>query len=112
MNVKANKRLMEMPEVGWLNVFPSCGDETLSMGAAYLAYIEIGGVEAAERIEPIGAFYLGEEVDDDSCKQVLDSCEHEVRRYEDVEAEVAKILAAGKPVARCKGRMEFGARAL
>lgn len=112
MNVKANKRLMEAPEIESLKIFPSCGDETLSMGAAYLAYIAKGGSEAAERIEPISGFYLGGDVDENSCRQVVESSAHEVRYHDDVEAEVASILAAGKPVARCKGRMEFGARAL
>ena len=35
MNVKANKAISELPEVGRLFVYPSCGDETNAMGAAY-----------------------------------------------------------------------------
>jgi carbamoyltransferase len=112
MNVKANKRLMEQPEIESLKIFPSCGDETLPMGAAYLAYIAEGGSKAAERIEPITDFYLGGDVSEESCRQAVESSGHEVHRYDDVEAELARILVAGKPVARCKGRMEFGARAL
>ncbi|MBV9302532.1 MAG: hypothetical protein JOY62_16805 [Acidobacteriaceae bacterium] len=112
MNVKANKRLMEQPDIESIGVFPSCGDETLPMGAAYLAYIAEGGKEAAERIEPITDFYLGGDVSDESCRQAAESRGHDVRYHDDVEAEVARILIAGKPLARCKGRMEFGARAL
>jgi carbamoyltransferase len=112
MNVKANKRLMEQPEIESLKIFPSCGDETLPMGAAYMAYIAEGGSKAAERIEPITDFYLGGDVSEESCRQAVESSGHEVHRYDDVEAELARILVAGKPVARCKGRMEFGARAL
>ncbi len=33
MNVKANKRIAELPEVDSFEAFPSCGDETLSIGA-------------------------------------------------------------------------------
>jgi carbamoyltransferase len=35
MNVKANKKVMEIPEVKELFIMPSCGDETNSIGAAY-----------------------------------------------------------------------------
>ena len=112
MNVKANKRLTELPQVELLKVFPSCGDETLSMGSAWLAHIATGGRGAAEEIAPIDGFYLGGDVEEEACRQVVQSCGHDVSRYEDVESEVARILASGKPVARCKGRMEFGARAL
>jgi len=110
MNVKANKRLLEMPEVESLSIFPSCGDETLCMGAAYLGYASTAGPLTTR---PISDFYMGTDIDDgDSCREVVSSCRHEVRYHEDIEAEVVRVLAAGKPVARCKGRMEFGARAL
>ena len=39
MNVKANQGILSLPEVDELFVFPSCGDETNSIGAAYLAYV-------------------------------------------------------------------------
>ena len=37
---------------------------------------------------------------------------HVVRRFDDIEAEVARLLSKGEVVARVKGREEFGARAL
>ena len=40
MNVKLNKTIMELPEVEDLFVYPSCGDETNAMGAAYYAYAQ------------------------------------------------------------------------
>ena len=110
MNVKANQRLAALPEVEHFAVFPSPGDETLAIGACYLAHAERrpdgGG------IEPLGAFYLGDDVTEEACREALGSADHELRRYDDVEREIAQLLAAGKIVARCKGRMEFGARAL
>jgi carbamoyltransferase len=36
MNVKANKKIAELPEVESFEAFPSCGDETLPFGAYYL----------------------------------------------------------------------------
>lgn len=112
MNVKANKRLMELPDVDYLAVFPSCGDESLSIGAAYLSRVATGGREAAGAIDRLASCYLGGDVSEESCKQVVESSGHEYERHDDIEAEVVKALVAGKPVARCKGRMEFGARAL
>ncbi|MFQ5411887.1 MAG: carbamoyltransferase C-terminal domain-containing protein, partial [Phycisphaerae bacterium] len=112
MNVKANKRIMEMPEVDYLGVYPSCGDETLSIGAACLSHAETGGNGAADSIAPLGAYYLGTDVSEESCREVVEASGHEYKRYDDVEAEVVKALTSGHPVARCKGRMEFGARAL
>ena len=57
MNVKANKRIAELPEVESFEAFPSCGDETLSIGAYYL--------EAAKRfgdatVKPLEHFYLAD----------------------------------------------------
>src|SRR5581483_9930359 len=40
MNVKANKAILELPEVEELFVFPSCGDETNSVGAAYMVHAQ------------------------------------------------------------------------
>jgi carbamoyltransferase len=111
MNVKANKRIMELDGVDWLGVFPSCGDETLSMGACWLAQAEASG-DGGAAIEPLGPFYLGGDVTDEACRAALAGSPHRVERLDDPEAEVARLLAAGKIVARCRGRMEFGARAL
>jgi len=35
MNVKANKRIMELDEVDFMFVLPSCSDESISIGAAF-----------------------------------------------------------------------------
>jgi carbamoyltransferase len=38
MNVKANKRISELKEIDKLFIFPSCGDETNAVGAAFASY--------------------------------------------------------------------------
>ena len=111
MNVKANQRLAALPEVDRLAVFPSPGDETLALGACYLAHAE-SEPDRGSGIAPLGDFYLGDDVTEADCREALDGCGYEIRRSENVEREIAGLLAAGKIVARCKGRMEFGARAL
>jgi carbamoyltransferase len=110
MNVKANKVIMELPEVESLFVFPSCGDETNAMGAAYWVYSQNAD---SKTIKPLDGLYLGRSFDDEAIRKALpktNNCRWEY--FEDIEAETARLLADGQVVARCKGRSEFGARAL
>lgn len=111
MNVKANKRLMELPEVEHLGIVPSCGDESLSFGVAWYAHAQAGDAAAAA-IPPLRHAYLGPDFSEAETAAAVRGSGHEWKRYDDVESEVARVLAAGHPVARCKGRIEFGARAL
>jgi carbamoyltransferase len=117
MNVKANMRLAAEEWVREFFVFPSCGDESNAVGAAYLGYLELcrrQGRPPAPR--PFGPAYLGPSVDDDEVDAVLRdrdvTVRHRVREPEDMEAAIAELLATDGVVARCAGRMEFGARAL
>ena len=117
MNVKANKAIMELDDVKEIFIFPSCGDETNSIGACYYAYEQ--AMRKAGRkvdIEPLGPFYLGGDFSDDYIEDFLRTYKFKeklkIEYYEDIEKEVAQLLARGEVVARLKGRMEFGARAL
>jgi carbamoyltransferase len=117
MNVKANKEILELPEIDELFIFPSCGDETNSIGAAYWLY-------AQERIkanhpvdiQPLGSIYWGQAFDDHEVEAALRGHQGKTHLHyehvEDIERRAAKTLARGEVVARAKGRMEFGARAL
>ncbi len=114
MNVKANKKIMELPEVKELFVFPSCGDETAAIGAAYHIYNQFRGV--LPEIEPLPHFYLGEDFSDEEVLEQIQKYQKEFpfkyKKVKNIEKEIATLLAHKKVVARCKGRMEFGARAL
>jgi len=116
MNVKANQRIYELDELDDLFVFPSCGDETNSMGAAF--HLQAGlPMTAGEpgAIPALGALYWGPEITDDEVEALVPELQARglyVAREEDIEARVAELLADGEVVARAKGRMEFGARAL
>jgi carbamoyltransferase len=113
MNVKVNKLVMELPEVQELFVYPSCGDETNAMGAAYSVYAETAGVA---KVSPLRDLYWGPEFSDDAVEEALRrfAFRHPVRieRVSPIEPRVATLLAEGQVVARFKGREEFGARAL
>ena len=41
MNVKANKIISEIDGLEELFIFPSCGDESLSIGASWIEYSEL-----------------------------------------------------------------------
>jgi len=117
MNVKANMLLAAEDWVRDLFVFPSCGDESNAVGAAYLGYLrrcEETGVPA--RLRPFGAAYLGPPVTAEEAEAVirsrdLTSC-YAVSEHERIEERIAELLVSDGVVARCAGRMEFGARAL
>jgi carbamoyltransferase len=125
MNVKANKRIMEIPELEELFVFPSCADETISIGAAYEVYNHLKSGKDPE-IEPLEHFYLGDDFSDENVMEAIKNFEKSNVNEEDkfkrirfkykqsrnMNREVAMLLAEKEVVAICRGRMEFGARAL
>jgi len=117
MNVKANMLIADEDWVRDLFVFPSCGDESNAIGAAYLGYVERcreRGVRATPR--PFGPAYLGPELLDADVEAVIRArdlgARHHVSEPADVEAKIADLLVSDGVVARCAGRMEYGARAL
>jgi carbamoyltransferase len=117
MNVKANQLLLEMDEVEDMFVFPSCGDETNAVGAAYWVYAEERRKSGqAVDIQPLADLYWGKSWSDDAIERALAeynfSHKMRVETPQNIEQRVAELLAAGHVVARCSGRMEFGARAL
>jgi carbamoyltransferase len=112
MNVKLNKCIAELPEVDDLFVFPSCGDETNSFGAAW-AFMEDQG--EAERIEALKTLYLGPDPKpDDYARGAMKARElgWQVTTLPVIEEAIADLLVRGEVVARVSGREEFGARSL
>lgn len=111
MNVKANKLISELPEVEFVNCFPSCGDETNAFGAVFLAYQGLRKEDSPD-IE-FGDFCLGTGASFDIA-EALEKYKDKVnfKKVENVNEELVKLLIDKKIVARCSGRMEFGARAL
>lgn len=111
MNVKANKLIAELPEVEYFDVFPSCGDESLPFGAAWLHNSD--AIDARTGRDVLPTYSLGPEAGydlDDASSRYAGRIE--LTKLDDPESTCAELLADGKIVARCAGRMEFGARAL
>ncbi|MFB3854940.1 MAG: carbamoyltransferase C-terminal domain-containing protein [Vicinamibacterales bacterium] len=115
MNVKLNMLLSERPEIERLFLMPSCGDESISLGAAMLAH---AGAEAdggrPVRFSPLGDLYLGPEYSREEVLAALAPLAGRVSWEEcaDIDAAVARKVADGDIVARMAGRMEWGARSL
>ena len=117
MNVKANMLIGEEPGIEDLFVFPSCGDESNAVGAAYLAYLQEcarHGVAAVP--EPFGPAYLGPDVAEAEIEALIRErnleARYKVALHDRIEEKIAELLVSDGVVARCAGRMEFGARAL
>jgi carbamoyltransferase len=117
MNVKANQRILEMPGVENLFVMPSCGDESLAIGAGLWQYVQLcreGG--ARPSIEPLGPLYYGPGYSDgeveDAVKRAGLRRKCRVEEVGDIDGHVGERVARGDVVARFSGRCEWGARAL
>lgn len=112
MNVKLNKLIGELPEVDDLFVFPSCGDETNALGAAWAFMADRGMVPD---LEPLRTLYLGPDLTREACADAAARAAAQgwlVTEPADVEEAVADLLVRGEVVARASGREEFGARSL
>jgi len=107
MNVKMNMLLAQLDEVKSMNVFPSCGDETNIFGAAYSLHNA-----TTPELDLLKEFCLGTSLTNTEATlaQYADKITYE--KVDDVNREVAQLLADDNIVARCTGPMEFGARAL
>ncbi len=110
MNVKANLEILKRCKPKMLLVPGSGGDESLAIGACYEFSIRQG-----ERVEPMENMYLGTEVTIEdgitAGKKLGKDARYRIVNNFSNQA-FAELLARGKIIGRCSGRMEFGARAL
>jgi carbamoyltransferase len=117
MNVKANMLIGREEWVEDLFAFPSCGDESNAVGAAYLGYIQECRRRGVPPVpHPFGPAYLGPSVTDEEAETVIRERrlegKYKVAFHDRIEERLADLLVSDGIVARCAGRMEFGARAL
>ncbi len=110
MNVKINMNISSLTEVSFVDIFPSCGDESNIFGAAFSVDNK---VYKNTNISRISSYYLGSNINRDlntALKYFSKKIQFKVE--EDINSFTAKKLAENKIIARCSGAMEFGARAL
>jgi carbamoyltransferase len=113
MNVKACQKIAAMPEVNRIFVVPSAADETTALGCVVWGHLQAAPAIA---LQPLKDLYLGEEYPDSAIEKALEEMKaasrYEITRPANINRAVAELLARNQIVARCSGRMEFGARAL
>lgn len=114
MNVKVNQAIRHHPAVGTVDAMPSAGDESLSIGAAYLACVDLAG--SAPPASP-SHLYLGSDLraadlDNAARRATRAGCRIIASELASATEAAAEALLGGEPVGVCVGRAEFGARAL
>jgi len=114
MNVKLNKRIVELPGVNSVFVCPSCGDESNCFGAAWAVAME-SGIHVND-CEPLPNLYLGTAYSPSEVANALHGFAFRkkvrITQHSDIARTCAELIASNEVVARFAGRMEFGARAL
>lgn len=113
MNVKACQKVAEMPCVDKIFVAPSGADESTAIGSAVWAY---GTLSHGQGVKPLESLALGMEFSDRDIEYAILQTgateRYEITRPDDINVAIGTLIAENKIVARCTGRMEFGARAL
>jgi carbamoyltransferase len=118
MNIKAMGRIADLPEVEAMFVGGSGSDESMAISSSICLAEDLsrenGITWNSKDMFPIQNLYLGPSPDPKEIKEILRSLDSDVYEVkEDFTAkEIALMLADGKIIARCTGRMEFGQRAL
>jgi carbamoyltransferase len=109
-NVKLNQRIHELGNVDSVFIHPGMGDEGLAVGAALYEHSRRVGYQPLPVIQDV---YLGGDIATAEAEAAIQEAGLRIIAFDgQVESETAKLLAAGKVIARCAGRMEYGPRAL
>ena len=107
-NVKLNQRIAEIPGVSRVFIYPAMNDCGTGAGAAMAIQAASGGLRSSRlRDVFLGPSFTRRDVD-----AALSGRGLKTRPMADPAGEIGELLAQGKTVARCAGRMEFGPRAL
>ena len=107
-NVKLNQRIAEAEGVSRVFVYPAMNDSGTGAGAAMVLQAASGGMQS-RRLPDV---FLGPGFSEAEVEQALAGRGLKRRKMADPGEEIGELLARGKTVARCAGRMEYGPRAL
>ncbi len=112
-NVKLNQRIHNLESVKSVFIHPGMGDEGLAVGAALLkSFYLCKEKDIPFEFYPIDNVYWGPEFSFSEIEEAVKDAGCQYRYCEEIEVEVARLIAQGKVVARFSGRMEYGPRAL
>ena len=89
---------------------PISGDGSLAIGACWAKFKE---TNSKKKIEGLNTIYLGTKFDENQINKTLKKASSKFKIIKNVKNDkIAKWLSQGLIIARCKGKMEFGQRAL
>ena len=115
MNVKANMLIQNLPEVRSMYVMPSASDESLSIGAAlhyFYNKFEIFNNTNGQ----LENLYLGSPINekelDSTIKKIRKETNYKIEKNIDFEKVLSNLLNKGEVLSICRGKAEWGARAL
>jgi carbamoyltransferase len=100
-----------MKEVKKVHFMPSCGDESLPIGALY-KYAKDNDIVT----QPLKNLYLGLSYSDRDISEFIKKHglikKYKIKRFSNIENKIAELLAKKEIVARFSGNCEWGARSL
>lgn len=107
-SVLLNQRILSLPNIKDIFVYPQMGDGGLAVGSALCC----NSLIAKQKPVILPTLYWGPAYSNDDVASLLDKSECTYERCDDIEQRVAELLAGGEVVMRFAGRMEYGPRAL
>jgi carbamoyltransferase len=112
-NVRINQEIHRLEEVEEIFIHPGMSDEGLAVGAALALWAErVRGRGEVPIPDLLNDVYLGVDFVDREIKAEIQRAGFAYHRSDNIEGEIASLLAEGYVVARFNGRMEYGPRAL
>ena len=113
MNVKANMLIAQLPEVQSMYVMPSAADESLDrVCAAPLLPVQRPGRSNSSMLSDLYLVATPERDEREAVEIARTRHGFSVSEPKNMNIAIADLLADGDIVANCRGRMEWGARAL
>jgi carbamoyltransferase len=109
LNCSANGKLLELPHVSRVFVQPAASDAGTALGAAVYVHTDSAGDRPRTTFDHA---YWGPEFSNEAIEAVLVQAKVPYQRCENIAAEAARLIAAGKIVGWFQGRLELGPRAL
>ena len=107
LNCLANQKIAELDFIDNIYIQPASSDAGISLGAAYLACLDLG-----DEPQAMDHVYLGPSFDNSSIFDSLKLCQVPFTELKEPAQKTAELIAQKKIVGWFQGAMEFGPRAL
>jgi len=111
LNATMNGKIARSGMFDKVFVHPNAGDGGCALGAAFVAHQSLGGTICNKRLQHV---YWGRDISDGECELVLNAVGARYKKISErkLPEVVAQLLSSQKIVGWCRGRAEWGPRAL